>query len=216
MITTRRVLKTLIATSLTVAASFAVAAPITGVGVTTTFASPGSSGSLISQITDGSGLSSYTPTAVHATATPINSWVAEGPTIGTITFNLGASYLLDGLAIWNFNAVTTFGVRGLTIEGSTDGVTFSTIAGAPTSFAQGSGFASETSQLFAFSRTASFIRFDVTSSYGSPGIGLSEVMFTGARASSTAVPEPESIALLGIGLLAAATGTARRRKSRAA
>jgi len=52
-------------------------------------------------------------------------------------------------------------------------------------------------ELFSFSRTASFVRFDVLSAYGNFDFGLSEVMFTG----SPSVPEPSGLAL-------AANGTA--------
>ena len=98
------------------------------------------------------------------------------------------------MAVWNFNANYTFGVQALTVTGSTDNVTYSAIAGAPTSFALGQLFSPESAQIFSFSTTASYIRFTITSNYSNlSGTGLSEVMFE-------AVPEPASCALLGVGL----------------
>lgn len=191
---------------LAVAALQANAAPIIGVTATTTFANPGDSASVIGNIVNGSGLSSYTTGATHAGGTPTNAWAATGGVTGTITFNLGGVFDLDGMAIWNFNANSIFGIDDLTIDGSLDGVTYAPLPGTPTSFGIGAS-GSEVAQLFSFTATTQFVRFNVTSSHGGPGVGMSEVMFTGAAA---AVPEPGSIAVLGLGLFGLA---AFRRRS---
>ena len=187
----------------------ASAMPISGVTVTTTFASPGESGSVIENIVNGSGLSSYTTGATHSSGTPSNSWGAFGPTTGTITFDLGDVFDLDGLAVWNFNGNNTAGINGLTIDGSLDGIAFALIAGAPTNFAIGANFAAELAEIFSFATTAQFVRFNVTSSYGRAAIGLSEVIFTGDT--GTAVPAPATLALFGLGL--AGLGWSRHKKS---
>jgi hypothetical protein len=106
-------------------------------------------------------------------------------------------YDLDGMAVWNFNGFNLDGVKDVNILGSTDGVSFTLIDGAPAQFAIGANSAAEAAELFSFSRTAHFVRFDVLSAYGSFDFGLSEVMFTG----SALVPEPS-------GLVLAASGTA--------
>jgi hypothetical protein len=163
-------------------------------------------GSNISQIVDGSGLSAYNTSATHAAGIPTNAWTGTVAT-GTVTFTLGSLYSLDGMAVWNFNANNTAGVQAVTVSGSTDGVNFSVISGAPTSFAIGANFASESAQTFSFSTTASFIRFNIASNHGFTGpTGLSEVMFTTA----TAAPEPTTCTLLGAGLTALAYLRRRR------
>jgi hypothetical protein len=192
---------------LALAALHANAAPIAGVTVSTTFASPADSGSVIQNVVNGSGLSSYTTGAAHAAGVPENAWAASGPVTGTITFDLGGIFDLDGMAVWNFNSNNIYGIARLTIDGSLDGNSYAPIAGAPTNFAIGALGAAELAELFSFTATAHFVRFNVASSHGGPGIGLSEVMFTGTAA---AVPEPGTLALLGLGL--AGLGLSRRRK----
>ena len=176
------------------AASALLASPVTGVTVTTdmgTFI-----GSDPAYLTDGSGLSSYDTGAIHDAAGPTNSWAGTSLT-GTITFNLGGTYDLDGMAVWNFNSVNTYGVQDVTVRTSLDGISYSAIAGAPTSFAIGSSFMAEVAETFSFSTTASYIQFEVASSYGGSSSSLSEVMFTGTAAST---PEPATYALFGAGL----------------
>ena len=140
------------------AAASIQAAPITAVTAGTNMGNAG--GTNISQIVDGSGLSAYLTSATHATGQTTNDWIGKGIT-GTITFDLGGLYTLDGMAVWNFNAGNTLGVNALTVTASTDGVAFSSIAGAPLSFLIGANHAPELAQFFAFSTTASFIRFTI-------------------------------------------------------
>jgi hypothetical protein len=174
------------------------AGPITGVTATTNMGA--ASGSAVSNLVDGSGLSSYTANASHDKAIFSNAWLSNpGMTSGTVTFNLNGVYALTGMVVWNFNATLTTGVQNLTMDGSNDGTTFSSIAGAPTLFAQGAAAAPEFGQAFNFSTTTSFVRFNIGTTYGtSSQTGLSEVMFLG----TSAVPEPATFSLLGGGLLA--------------
>jgi hypothetical protein len=186
-------------------ASAVNAAPITGVTATTTFNQ--CCGSSINNIVNGSGLSSYTAGATHAAGAPSNAWASdpdEPP--GSITFDLGDVFDLSGMAVWNFNANNLSGVQRLQIFGSTDGSIFSLMAGAPSVFAIGANSAAELAEQFAFSTTASHVRFDVQSNYDL-FVGLSEVMFLGDAA---VVPEPATLALLGLGL--AGLGFSRRKQ----
>lgn len=206
----RLVFSSLVAPLLACASMQAAAGPISGVTVSTTFPSPGDSSSLIASIVNGSGLSSYTTGATHAISSPSNSWGFTGPTTGTITFDLGSVFDLDGMAVWNFNAATIGGMQALTIDGSLDGSTYAPIAGAPTVFSSRSPSAAELAELFSFSASVQYVRFNVTSSWGFEGLGLNEVMFTGTSP-SVSVPEPASLALAGLALGLAAAATARRR-----
>src|SRR5262249_21643563 len=62
-------------------------------------------------------------------------------------------------------------------------------------FAIGANGAAELAELFSFSSSASFVRFDISSTYGNFDLGLSEVMFTG-----TPLPEPSTLVLLSSGM----------------
>jgi hypothetical protein len=177
------------------------------VGVTASTLVPAGGASDIAHIVDGSGLfdpstllPAYTTGALHGRAFADSTFVSGGAvpvTSGSITFDLGGLYALDGMAVWNFNGFNQTGVKDLNIFASTDGVNFTLVVGAPSQFAIGANAAAEPAELFSFSRTASFVRFDVLSAYGNFDFGLSEVMFTG----SPSVPEPSGLAL-------AANGTA--------
>ena len=192
------------------------AAPIMGV-IATTPVPPGGA-SDISHIVDGSGLfdpgtglAIYTTGAMHGRAAADSTFVSGGAvpvTSGSITFDLGGLYDLDGMAIWNFNGFNQDGVKDVIVLGSTDGVSFTPIDGAPTHFAIGANGAAEAAELFSFSRTASFVRLDVLSAYGNFDFGLSEAMFTG----TAVVPEPSCCAL---GLSGMVTLLARARRRRA-
>ena len=180
------------------------AAPI--VGVTASASVPAGGGSDISHIVDGSGLFDgnsglpiFTTGALHGRAAADSTFVSGGAapvTTGSIVFDLGGLYALDGMAVWNFNGGdNTVGVKDLIVLGSTDGVNFTPIGGAPNLFAIGAVAAPELAELFSFSSSTSFVRFDISSTYGNSDFGLSEVMFTG-----TLVPEPSSLALLASGI----------------
>jgi hypothetical protein len=148
----------------------------------------------------GTGLPIYTTAALHGRAAADSTFVSGGAvpvTSGSIIFDLGGMYDLDGMAVWNFNGFNQTGVKDLNIFGSTDGINFTLIGGAPTHFAIGANSAAEAAELFAFTRTASFVRFDVLSTYGVSDFGLSEVMFTGSRS----VPEPSGVFLAAHGVV---------------
>lgn len=179
--------------------TIASAMPITGVSVTTTFESPGAFGTVIESVVDGSGLSSYTTGAMHELAFLSNSWAAIGFSSGSIRFDLGDVFDVDGMAVWNFNAPSSIGINDITITSSVDGVSLTPIPGAPMNFAIGV-VGSELAEVFSFTATARYIRFDVTSNHQGPGpaIGLNEVIFTGSRIVDA--PVPATIVLFGLGL----------------
>ncbi|NCQ90202.1 MAG: discoidin domain-containing protein [Microcystis aeruginosa LG11-05] len=153
----------------------------------------------IANTVNGAGLPSNTPslTGSHAAATVTNAWFGTALT-GNITFNLNGSYSLAGFSFWNFNGQRTIGIKGVTVQSSTDGTTWTTIAGAPVQFAIASN-APIPPAVYSFSPvTASFVRFVVASNWGLSSSGFSEVQFDGTP---IPVPEPSSLlALLAFGL----------------
>lgn len=173
----------------------AQAALITGITASTDM---GSNGTNIINTVNGQGLPGNTPslTGTHALAA-FNAWAGSQST-GNITFNLNGSYSLTGFSFWNLNNPgNTAGIKDVTVQSSTNGTTWTTIAGAPTQFAIAAN-APQSPEQFSFSPvTASFVRFVVASNWGFSGAtGFSEVQFDG-----TPVPEPSSLlALLAFGL----------------
>jgi hypothetical protein len=163
----------------------------------------------IANTVNGAGLPSNTPslTGSHAGGSVSNAWFGTALT-GNITFNLNGSYSLAGFSFWNFNGQRTVGIKGVTVQASTNGTTFTTIAGAPTQFAiAAANFAAENPQTFSFSSpvTASFVRFVVASNWDSiNGTGFSEVQFNRTPDQPPqlqSVPESSSLlALLAFGL----------------
>jgi hypothetical protein len=189
------------------------AALITGVTASTTLGS--GAGTNIANALNGQGLPGNTPalSGNHASSGPSDTWVsAEGTLTGNITFDLNGSYSLAGFSFWNFiGANNTIGIRGVTVQSSTDGVSFSAIAGAPTQFTQGINVPQPPEVISFPPFTASYVRFVVGSNWGNNAFtGFSEVQFNGTPAPVATTPEPASI----LGLLAVGGGllATKRRK----
>jgi hypothetical protein len=183
---------------------------ITGVTASTNMGS--SQGLDIAHIVDGSGLSSLSLTATHAFADLGNAWASSDLVVtGQVNFDLHGTYTLLGMSVWNYNFDNRFGVQGVSVSTSTDGVTFTPLAGGPTTFSQGAFRASEGPQRFAFGPvTAAFVRFDISSNYSAGRhTGLSEVAFDGT-AVTTGAPAPPTLLLGLVG--AGVTSVARLRR----
>jgi len=222
---TKTLLTALTALTASVAAISANAATITGVTIED-FSSDlkeGFADRLAVYTIDGSG---FEPngTGTHSTDAEGNMWMNTGtfttggnpgddPLPSTITYDLEGNYDLDAFTVWNYNGGTgTGGANGVTVSvADTVGGPFTTLAGI-TNFAQAPGNDTtdfgETFDLTSLSaaNNVRLLRIEITSNHGSGEdlAGLSEIRFDG-----TVVPEPGSLALLGLGGLL----IARRRRA---
>lgn len=140
-------------------------------------------GSSLDNAINGAGLDAFPSLdATHAMTSPGNAYYATNDT-GAIDFDLGGSYLVEGFTFWNINAPGPgqAGIQGVVVSSSEDGVTYTPIAGSPTTFAQVTGGTSP-AEIFSFTAvTASFIRLDIVSNYGDPGnlVAFAEIAFSG-------------------------------------
>lgn len=169
----------------------AAAAPITGVTATTTI--PGCCGAPLSLIVDGSGLSSFDPSASH-NGLGGTGWIGLSRT-GTIDFDLHGTYWLGGIAVWN----SGFGVKEYSLSVSTDGLNFTPLGGFPvgladvptgsTTFAEVTSFTAVQATHVRMTLLDGHSRFDNTS--------LKEVMFLSAD-----TPEPATLPVLGLAVMA--------------
>ncbi|MGK7931513.1 MAG: PEP-CTERM sorting domain-containing protein [Microcystaceae cyanobacterium] len=135
-------------------------------------------------------------------------WLADSVD-WTADFDLGASYEIDRLAIWNVDA--TGSLRGFTLEASTTSDFSSPIALGSFSVNNGTDFPNYPAQTFTFApTTAQFFRFSNTSNGGSSlGTGLAEVAFgeSDGTPPPPTTPEPSTLlGLIGVGLLRVVTG----------
>src|SRR5207244_1823361 len=130
------------------------------------------------------------------------SWVsASGTLTGNVTFDLGGLFVVDSFSFWNQNgggpgSAGSTGIQGVQVLTSTNGVTFTPLAGGPSVFAQVSGSTNLPPQIFTFAPVAATqFRFQILSNYGDAAeTGFAEAGF------NNAVPEPSTAALFALGV----------------
>jgi hypothetical protein len=225
--TTSAIATALLASALVIAAP-AAHADNTVIGATAVSTNMGSNFSQsVTQVINQSGLDTnyisgvtdfdnFTSTAQHSSTYTNGSWASSpGTTTGWLTFDLGDTYTLNGVAIWAI-ANSPFQVNGFELLTDTDA---NPDNGGTTSLGTFNltqlGTATASAQAFSFSDVSTrYIVLNVQSTYGpAPIAGFSEIAFSGVSVST--VPEPATALLMlsGGSLLAAA---ARRRRNRAA
>jgi hypothetical protein len=192
------------------AALFTIAPDAQAIGVmrgsTATTALTSIAGSNVANITNQSGLSSpytsgvtdfssYVANTTNLSPAPSNFFLFNSNS-GVITFNLGASYTLNALALWQFAADTPTSVRGFNLYADTDADT-SNLGTSLGSFNAINSTNPIGAQVFNFSSTSTqFVQLEITSNGNSTNTGLGEVAF------AEAVPwETDALSVIGTTLL---------------
>jgi hypothetical protein len=140
---------------------------------------------------DGSGLSSTTmptdpdagPWPTHTSTPDSNMWLAYPKSTypnPTISFDLGAAYILSGAHVWNYNEnLSNRGCRNVDVYVSNDNATWGS-AVATWELGQASGDSSYTGENKSFpppTQPVRYVKFVPTSDWGGDSRGLSEVRF---------------------------------------
>lgn len=127
---------------------------------------------------------------------------------GQFSFDLGSVLSIDGLAFW---ASTNIGsVAGFDLYSDTDQIWGNGVGSLLGSFNALGGIGFDPAQIFSFASTSTqFLHIDILTTQGGIGLqpGIGEIAFRGA----SEVPEPASIAILGLGL--AGLAFSRKKKS---
>ena len=163
----------------------------------------------LSNVGSTSATNSWRSGAVTVTSGPLSTMVLE--------FAFNRIYNLAGFSFWNLGGSSTLadqGIKTVTIEYKLGSGSWTTLTGAPTSFAKGTSATTGTisAQVFDFSSPvyATNVRFRNMSNFGGTAtggnnrLGLSEIQFT-------SIPEPSStLALLALGLAGMGLGLRKR------
>lgn len=160
----------------------------------------------------GNPLHTWEFSVVDAGTTYYYEWFSNfGTRSASVSYDLGQVYQLQGLALWNEDGL---GIGQLTIEGSTDGVTWTALKSnlTPTNNPSGKNYGADV-----FSWDSASVRYvklnasQCTAISEWTGCGFGEVAFNAA----SPVPEAGTVAMAGLGLAVVGAVAARRRRQQA-
>ena len=132
-----------------------------------------------------SGTAPHTIGDTHTGNAPNTGWLSSGATLPqTVTFDLGSSYLLTAMHIWQYGHPSANYSKDIKVQFSTTGT--GGVFGGDVDITLANGASVVSAQTFAFpSITANAVKFTITSGTSGNYVGLSEVKFS-------AIPEPVS------------------------
>jgi len=116
----------------------------------------------------------------------IHMWMSNGEVPATVTFDLGESYALTSVDIWQYSyTLTSRGVQDFEIYVSDDNVNFTYVDSAALSIATNTALPAQNRT---FSATGRYVRLNLLTNFGNAFIGLAEVKFNGDVAVPVSVP----------------------------
>jgi hypothetical protein len=179
---------------------------ITGISVISN-PNPGTTSYNIINLTNNSGLSSVgdSNSLITNEGSFSDNYLQKFSEAGSYVFDLGAVYTDANMHMWNYSWSYDLG-RGtdsFSYATSTDNISYTSDIMGNLAISIGNGSPSES---FAIGSNARYVRISLLTSHGNPTyVGLNEVGFSG-----TAVPEPASAALVGLGCLSLVIRRTRR------
>ena len=137
------------------------------------------SGSGLRELYPGSGVFVHTNNISQGGPT---MWNTGGAERAELRYDLGESYNVSGLYLWNFNEgnYTARGIKDATIEVSDDGQTWRKVG--DFSFGRASGSPEERAQVVPFEKPVKgrYFKLNANSRFGSDAFGLAEIRFANA------------------------------------
>jgi hypothetical protein len=166
-----------------------------------------------SGVTDFAAYIASNPT--HNSSDARNAWGSNFGATGNFDFDLGGTYAIGAFALWNYGGGLPQNVVGFDLLAA-DNAAFSnpTTLGSFTANPDTGRYTAVLPEVFTFTPTsAAFVRMHITSNNGSRYTIFGEAAFS---AQATAVPEPSSLALLGVGACGLMGYAWRRRRQQPA
>jgi len=124
------------------------------------------------------------------TAPGNNMWLTNGTNTGWVQFNLGGTYTINSLTIWNYNEGGSYTGRGIktgSVDISSDPTMSAGVTSTPVTFTQANGTTAVPGQTVVVAGVGQYLRITIGTNFGTSDnyTGLSHVNIFGANAGAT-------------------------------